>query len=74
MIFMSDSNLRHGTYSAPDAGVVGILVYSIFAMLVSLPQVIITNRLVFSIRLVRFQLTYKNRFLVQLQHPTSCRT
>jgi hypothetical protein len=47
MIFLSDSNLRHGTYSAPDAGVVGILVYSIFAMLVSLPQVIITNRLVF---------------------------
>ncbi|KAG2078997.1 hypothetical protein BDR04DRAFT_1124084 [Suillus decipiens] len=44
MIFLSDSNLRHGTYSAPDAGVVGILVYSIFAMLVSLPQVIITNR------------------------------
>ncbi|KAG1732214.1 mitochondrial carrier [Suillus paluster] len=44
VIFLSDSNLRHGTYSAPDAGAVGILFYSIFAMLVSLPQVIITNR------------------------------
>jgi hypothetical protein len=53
MIFLSDSNLRHGTYSAPDAGVVGILVYSIFAMLVSLPQVIITNRLDLSVRLIQ---------------------
>ncbi|KAG0707328.1 mitochondrial carrier [Suillus ampliporus] len=44
MIFLSDSNLRNGKYSAPDAGVVGMLFYSIFAMLVSLPQVIITNR------------------------------
>jgi hypothetical protein len=44
MVFLSDSNLRHGTYSAPDAGILGVLFYSIFAMLVSLPQVIITNR------------------------------
>ncbi|OAX43315.1 mitochondrial carrier [Rhizopogon vinicolor AM-OR11-026] len=44
MMFLSESNLRSGKYSAPDGGAVGILFYSIFAMLVSLPQVIITNR------------------------------
>lgn len=44
MIFLSESNLRHGKYSAPDSGVLGVLVYSIFAMLISLPQIIITNR------------------------------
>lgn len=44
MIFLSESNLRHGKYSAPDSGALGVLVYSIFAMLVSLPQIIITNR------------------------------
>jgi len=44
IIFLTDSNLRHGTYTAPSAGVFGTLVYSIFAMLLSLPQTIIIDR------------------------------
>ncbi|KAF9241552.1 mitochondrial carrier [Melanogaster broomeanus] len=46
MIFLSDSNLRHGKYSTPSTGVLGMLVYSLFAMLISLPQTIITTRAV----------------------------
>ncbi|KAG6331089.1 hypothetical protein ID866_7998 [Astraeus odoratus] len=44
IIFLNESNLRHGTYTAPSAGVFGTLVYSIFAMLLALPQTIITDR------------------------------
>ena len=44
LLFLSESNLRHGTYSSPSTGVVGTLVYSLFAMLISLPETIITNR------------------------------
>ncbi|KAH0827824.1 mitochondrial carrier [Lanmaoa asiatica] len=44
LVFLSDSNLRHGTYSTPSTGVLGILAYSLFAMLISLPQTIITDR------------------------------
>ncbi|KAF9227393.1 hypothetical protein BS17DRAFT_775408 [Gyrodon lividus] len=44
MVFLSDSNLRHGRYSTPSTGVLGTLMYSLFAMLISLPQTIITDR------------------------------
>ncbi|KAL4073975.1 mitochondrial carrier [Scleroderma citrinum] len=44
IIFLTDSNLRHGTYTAPSTGVFGTLLYSIFAMLLSLPQTIVTDR------------------------------
>jgi len=44
MVFLSDSNLRHGRYSTPSTGVLGMLAYSLFAMLISLPQTIITDR------------------------------
>jgi len=44
LLFLSDSNLRHGTYSTPSTGVLGTLAYSVFAMLISLPQTIITDR------------------------------
>ncbi|KIJ61321.1 hypothetical protein HYDPIDRAFT_42724 [Hydnomerulius pinastri MD-312] len=44
IIFLSESNLRHGRYSTPSTGVLGMLSYSIFAMLISLPQTIITDR------------------------------
>ena len=44
LLFLSDSNLRHGTYSTPSTGVLGTLAYSLFAMLISLPQTIITDR------------------------------
>jgi len=44
LLFLSDSNLRHGTYSTPSTGVLGTLAYSLFNMLISLPQTIITDR------------------------------
>ncbi|KAF8554162.1 hypothetical protein OG21DRAFT_1497198 [Imleria badia] len=44
LLFLSDSNLRHGTYSTPSTGVLGTLAYSLFAMLIALPQTIITDR------------------------------
>ena len=63
--FLSDSNLRHGTYTAPDSGVLGTLFYSIFAMLVSLPQVIITNRAITTpAKLPYFNALYSFRILL----------
>ncbi|KAG9316573.1 mitochondrial carrier [Chiua virens] len=44
LLFLSDSNLVHGKYSTPSTGVLGMLAYSLFAMLISLPQTIITDR------------------------------
>jgi hypothetical protein len=44
VIYLSGNNIRHGTYSVLDVGAVGMLVYSIFAVLAYLPLVIITNR------------------------------
>jgi len=38
------TNSHHGAYSAPDIGVFGTLVYSVFLMMVSLPSVIIRYR------------------------------
>ncbi|KAI6040357.1 mitochondrial carrier [Pisolithus marmoratus] len=44
IVFLDDSSLRHRAYTAPSAGILGTLFYSIFAMLLSLPQTIITDR------------------------------
>jgi len=44
IISLTDSNLRHGTYTALSAGVFGTLVYRIFAMFLSFPQTIIIDR------------------------------
>jgi len=44
LIFLSDSNFRHGAYSAPSTGLLGTLFYSLFAMLISLPEIIVTDR------------------------------
>ncbi|KAI6134478.1 mitochondrial carrier [Pisolithus croceorrhizus] len=44
IVFLDDSSFRHRAYTAPSAGILGTLFYSIFAMLVSLPQTIITDR------------------------------
>ncbi|EGN99882.1 hypothetical protein SERLA73DRAFT_180152 [Serpula lacrymans var. lacrymans S7.3] len=44
LVFLSDSNLRHGAYNVPSVGVLGTLSYSLFSMLISLPQVIVTDR------------------------------
>ncbi|KAH7909320.1 mitochondrial carrier [Hygrophoropsis aurantiaca] len=43
--FLDDKQLRpHGAYTAPRTGALGMLVYSLFTMLISLPQVILTDR------------------------------
>lgn len=44
IVFLDDSSFRHRAYTAPSAGILGTLFYSIFAMLLSLPQTIITDR------------------------------
>ncbi|KAF8444559.1 hypothetical protein L210DRAFT_3394255 [Boletus edulis BED1] len=44
LLFLSENNLRHGTYTTPSTGVLGTLAYSLFAMLISLPQTIVTDR------------------------------
>jgi hypothetical protein len=45
LVFVVESpKPRHGAYNAPEAGVLGTLVYSIFKMLISLPTVIIAYR------------------------------
>lgn len=43
-IFFDPTNARHGGYVAPTTGPWGILSYSLFQMLISLPVVIITYR------------------------------
>ncbi|KAK0212557.1 hypothetical protein DFS33DRAFT_1282615 [Desarmillaria ectypa] len=44
IIFMDTPKPRHGTYHAPQTGVLGTLVYSIGMMLIALPTAIITYR------------------------------
>ncbi|KAH7927145.1 mitochondrial carrier [Leucogyrophana mollusca] len=45
LAILDDKQLRpHGSYTAPRTGALGMLAYSLFTMLVSLPQVIIADR------------------------------
>ncbi|KAI6157751.1 mitochondrial carrier [Pisolithus tinctorius] len=44
IVFLDDNSIRHRPYTAPSAGILGTLFYSIFAMLLSLPQTVITDR------------------------------
>ncbi|KAH7888747.1 mitochondrial carrier [Phlebopus sp. FC_14] len=73
MIFLSDSNLRHGKYSTPSTGIVGMLLYSVFAMLISLPQTIITDRAITTPhKLPYFDPIYSLRLLLtptERRHP-----
>jgi len=45
-IFFDPTNARNGAYVAPATGPWGILVYSLFQMLISLPVVVVTYRCV----------------------------
>ena len=42
-VSMTDSR-GHTKYSAPTTGVIGLIIYSLFMMIITLPVVIITNR------------------------------
>ncbi|KAG8213894.1 mitochondrial carrier [Butyriboletus roseoflavus] len=65
LIFLSGSNLRHGTYSTPSTGVLGTLAYSLFAMLISLPETIITDRAITTpYKLPYFNAIYSLRVLL----------
>ncbi|KAK0226211.1 hypothetical protein IW262DRAFT_1360454 [Armillaria fumosa] len=44
VVFMDTPKPRHGTYHAPQTGVLGTLVYSIGMMLIALPTAIVTYR------------------------------
>ncbi|PBK81942.1 mitochondrial carrier [Armillaria gallica] len=44
IVFMDTPKPRHGTYHAPQTGVLGTLVYSIGMMLIALPTAIVTYR------------------------------
>ncbi|KAJ7579102.1 hypothetical protein C8J56DRAFT_336607 [Mycena floridula] len=44
VLFLDTSKPRHGTYRAPEAGIIGTLVYSVGSMLLALPTAIITYR------------------------------
>jgi len=59
------TNLQHGSYSAPDAGPLGILGYGIFMMMITLPNVIITYRAITTPhRLPYFKPIYSLRVLL----------
>jgi len=44
LLFLDSPRSRHGAYRAPEAGVLGTLVYSVGMMLISLPTAILTYR------------------------------
>ncbi|KAJ7924873.1 hypothetical protein B0H13DRAFT_1976484 [Mycena leptocephala] len=44
LAFMDSPGHRHGTYRAPNAGILGTLLYSLLMMVLSLPSAIITYR------------------------------
>jgi hypothetical protein len=46
LAFMDSPGHRHGTYRAPNAGILGTLLYSLLMMVLSLPSAIITYRFV----------------------------
>ncbi|OJA10852.1 hypothetical protein AZE42_06130 [Rhizopogon vesiculosus] len=65
VISLNGNNIRHGTYTVPDVGAIGMLVYSIFAVLAYLPLVIITNRAITTPhKLPCFNVIYSLRILL----------
>jgi len=66
LVFIVESpKPRHGAYNAPEAGVLGTLMYSTFKMLISLPTVIITYRAITTPhRLPYFKPMYSLRILL----------
>ncbi|KAF5386167.1 hypothetical protein D9615_002225 [Tricholomella constricta] len=44
LVFLDAPRTRHGAYRAPEAGIMGTLVYSVGMMLISLPTAILTYR------------------------------
>jgi len=66
LVFVVESpKPRHGAYNAPEAGVLGTLVYSTFKMIISLPTVIITYRAITTPhRLPYFKPMYSLRILL----------
>ncbi|KAG5648488.1 hypothetical protein DXG03_003099 [Asterophora parasitica] len=65
LLFLDAPRTRHGAYRAPEAGVLGTLVYSVGMMLISLPTAILTYRSITTPhKLPYFQLMQNLRILL----------
>ncbi|KAK2463238.1 hypothetical protein APHAL10511_004893 [Amanita phalloides] len=65
LMFLDAPKPRHGTYKAPDAGILGTLIYSFIMMLLALPTVILTYRSITTPhRLTYFNLMHSLRILL----------